>query len=92
MPVCNKGDSRPKDTIEPIDACALVSGPSLGQYAERPIPAWVQDTQGIVWDFVRIVADLEFLFLDDLADDEIVIAPGLVYKRRGDRQAPPKPL
>jgi len=88
MPACNKGDSKLKDAVEPVDLRVLLSGPSLGQYCEHPIPAWVTNKQGVVWDFERTV-DPARMGLRDLADDEIVVLPGLVYRRRVGRVAVP---
>ncbi|MDA8120829.1 MAG: hypothetical protein M0Z85_12520 [Gammaproteobacteria bacterium] len=84
MPSCNKGDAQAQDHTEQIDRCVLIPGPSIGQYQGGPIPAWIQNAQGVVWDFARVVADPGFPFADDFAGDEVVVKPGLVYKRHID--------
>lgn len=53
-------------------------GPSIGTYKERDIPAWI-DARGSRYSYDRIW-DEESGELKQLARDEVVIAPGLIYK------------
>ncbi|MHB1952511.1 MAG: hypothetical protein ACYDAZ_09190 [Thermoplasmataceae archaeon] len=59
---------------------STLKGPAIGRYYDRPIHAWYVDEQGESWEFVRAVpaGPIE---LADLADDESVVSPGLVYRR-----------
>ena len=59
----------------------VLAGPRIGYYYERPIWAWFCDPDGTVWDFRHAVNPCN-VELADLADDEVVMAPGLVYRRR----------
>lgn len=57
----------------------LEKGPPVGRYRDYNIPAWIKTEDGIS-DYVRVTGVV--VELSELADDECVIAPGLVYKRR----------
>lgn len=56
-------------------------GPSIGTYRDRDIPAWL-NARGVHWVYDRIGAlDKDGGFeMSQLARDELVIAPGLIYK------------
>jgi|GEM_PF-4195246 len=56
----------------------VAKGPSIGVYRDRDIPAWVIGGDGR-YAFDR-PWDEESSDLSQLAADEIVIAPGLIYK------------
>jgi hypothetical protein len=53
-------------------------GPSVGLYLDRDIPAWVAARDGR-YVFNRLWDDKRGE-ISQLGDDEIVIAPGLIYK------------
>jgi len=53
-------------------------GPSIGTYRDRDIPSWI-DARGGRYIYDRIWDD-EDGRLAQLARDELVIAPGLVYR------------
>lgn len=59
------------------------NGPSIGTYRDRDIPAWIK-ARGGHYEYDRIgVLDKEGGFeMSQLASDELVIAPGLIYKRK----------
>lgn len=52
-------------------------GPSIGSYLDRDIPAWIV-ARGGRYEFNRLW-DEKRGDLAQLADDEIVISPGLIY-------------
>lgn len=58
-------------------------GPSVGQYRDRDIPAYIV-ADGNVYDYARLAhEDADGgCPLSQLAADECVVAPGLIYKRR----------
>lgn len=59
-------------------------GPSVGTYRERDIPAWI-DARGGHYVYDRPVRETSGgVDLKQLARDELVIAPGLIYKRASD--------
>jgi hypothetical protein len=53
-------------------------GPSIGSYKERDIPGWI-DARGGRYVYDRLW-DERSGELSQLARDELVIAPGLIYK------------
>jgi hypothetical protein len=60
-------------------------GPSVGTYRDRDIPAWISTDRGL-YEYARPATETDGgVELAQLADDEVVIAPGLVYRslRRG---------
>lgn len=56
-------------------------GPAIGRYADRDIPSWIACGDGAVADYVGVCG--HDVNLDDISADEYVIAPGLIYRRRG---------
>ncbi len=52
-------------------------GPSIGSYLDRDIPAWIISSDR-TYEFNRLW-DEKRGDLAQLADDEVVISPGLVY-------------
>lgn len=61
--------------------CEHELGPSIGTYQGRDIPAYIVD-DGIRMVFDRIaIEDMHgAVWLSQLARDEFVIAPGLIYR------------
>lgn len=80
MPSCHRHDHSLATSLSESPR-TVQRGPSVGRYQDRPIADWIRDDQGVIWDYVRAV-DPHCVELDSLADDEAVIAPGLVYKQR----------
>lgn len=57
-------------------------GPSIGNYRGRPIPGYIVTDDGVRWKFVgAAIEDRDGVALSQLARDECVIAPGLIYRR-----------
>ena len=55
-------------------------GSSIGTYKDRDIPAWI-DARGGHYVYARLWSETESGGeLSQLARDELVIAPGLIYK------------
>lgn len=54
-------------------------GPSIGTYRDRDIPSWI-DARGGRYAYNRIWDEKDGR-LAQLARDELVIAPGLIYRR-----------
>lgn len=52
-------------------------GPSIGSYLNRDIPAWI-DARGGRYEFTRLWDETRG-DIAQLAGDEIVISPGLIY-------------
>ena len=59
-------------------------GPSIGTYKDRDIPAWI-DARGGHYEYERLW-DEKNGELAQLSRDELVIAPGLIYKLKPDQQ------
>ncbi|MHB1956377.1 MAG: hypothetical protein ACYCOU_21825 [Sulfobacillus sp.] len=57
-----------------------VKGPVIGHYYDRPIHEWIEGPECEPWKFVRTTGSGPFE-LAQLADDECVIFPGLIYQR-----------
>lgn len=56
-------------------------GASVGEHHGKPIPAWVVDQNGTWLEFDRIAVETDGgVMLSQLADNECVIAPGLIYR------------
>ena len=65
----------------------LTFGPSVGRYDGRDIPGWFQDGEA-VYDFEGLSGKV--VDLSRLDDDQVVMAPGLLYRRRAaGTQTPP---
>lgn len=57
-------------------------GPSIGMWRDRDIPAWL-NARGGHYEFDRVgILDDGGFEMSQLARDELVIAPGLIYKRK----------
>jgi hypothetical protein len=57
-------------------------GPSVGEYRGRSIPAYIVQDDGSRSEYVGIAVETDGgVELAQLAPDECVIAPGLIYKR-----------
>ena len=54
------------------------NGPSVGSYLGRDIPQWIS-ARGHCYAFDRLWDDKRGE-ISQLGDDEIVVAPGLIYK------------
>jgi hypothetical protein len=56
-------------------------GPSIGSYRERDIPAYVVD-RDVRYEFDRVALEDRDggVSLSQLADNECVIVPGLIYR------------
>jgi hypothetical protein len=57
-------------------------GPSVGEHKGRKIPGYFVDARGLRYDFNRVAvldADGGFV-LAHLAEDEAIMAPGLIYR------------
>lgn len=59
-------------------------GPPIGAHLGQPIPSYIVQKDGTHYDYARTVkTDSDGTFwLVDLAPDECVIAPGLIYRKR----------
>lgn len=58
-------------------------GPSIGTFYEKPIPEWIEaDKVRYDFDRVAIIDGDGTMDMDQLARDETVIAPGLIYVRQ----------
>lgn len=56
-------------------------GPSSGTYRGASIPDWIE-SRGSMWDFDRTCLGADQIDLRTLSPDELVIYPGLIYRRR----------
>jgi hypothetical protein len=57
-------------------------GPSVALYKSQSVPAYVEDDTGARFNFNRFAEEKDGgVELSQLAADECVIAPGLIYKR-----------
>lgn len=57
-------------------------GPSIGEYRGRTIPAYIVDANGVRSDYDRIAIERDgSVELSQLARNECVVAPGLIYRR-----------
>lgn len=57
-------------------------GPSIGKYRGKDIPAYIVDDAGTKLKFNRIATENQNgVELSQLANNECVIAPGLIYQR-----------
>lgn len=57
----------------------MVKGPTIGTYADKPIPAWIRTHEGYA-DYVGVTGPV--VDLDKLKPGQFVIAPGLLYQGR----------
>lgn len=77
-----KLSARPHAGASPVTdkESRLLVGPSIGQYQQQPIPAYVTHN-GVRLPFHRIAREdlAGEIPLDQLADHEVLIAPGLIY-------------
>ena len=56
------------------------TGPSIGTYRDRDIPEWIGTDRGI-FEFDRIASETDGgVEMAQLAKDEVLIAPGLIYR------------
>lgn len=56
-------------------------GPSIGSYMDREIPAYIV-SNGTMYEFDRITRENDGICdLSQLARNECVIAPGLIYRK-----------
>jgi hypothetical protein len=59
---------------------AMLTGPSIGTYLDRDIPEWIE-ARGGLYTYNRIWSETEHGGeLSQLAKNELMIAPGLIYK------------
>ena len=60
----------------------IEKGPSVGEYRGKSIPAFIVDDTGQRSDYVGIAIEKDGgVELSQLARDECIIAPGLIYRR-----------
>lgn len=64
----------------------FLTGPAIGLYRDSPFYEWIEDRAGTRYDYSRIAPPGDF----DVAEDEIYIAPGAIY-RRAETVAPRNP-
>jgi hypothetical protein len=56
-------------------------GPPCGEYKGKPIPSYIVDQNGARLEFDRIAIETDGgVELSQLANNECVIAPGLIYR------------
>lgn len=62
---------------------ALVHGPVIGRFMDKPIYEWVEDPYGARYGFVRVIMPyaLGEDFEMEMGVDEGIIPPGLLYKK-----------
>lgn len=59
----------------------IEEGPSIGEHHGKPIPSYIVDRNGTRLDFDRLAIEVDGgVELSQLANNECVIAPGLIYR------------
>lgn len=58
-------------------------GPVIGEYRDEDIHEWFTDHKGIKFQYIEIAKEDRYggINLDQLRTDEVVVSPGLIYKR-----------
>jgi hypothetical protein len=56
-------------------------GPSVGEHHGKEIPAYILDDDGTRYDYNRVAVETDGgVELSQLSREEVVIAPGLIYR------------
>lgn len=75
-------DAEIDPSFDPAYSCRVAyKGPSIGRYMNRDIPEWIITGDGTMHTYAGITG--QEVDLKSLKDGQSVIAPGLLYERKG---------
>jgi hypothetical protein len=75
----------PEPNEDENDNTIVEHGPSIGEYRREAIPEYIVDANGARFEFNRIaLEDANGLEPSQLARNECLISPGLIYRRSRD--------